>query len=107
MINRQTNLKPPGNTSALAAPWSPPVQTAEAKPAVATVPMDCSLTRRALALAIGSLLLAGCFSLLLIVGRMPVFSAWVSDPLFFKRCLVRHVELALVVWFFSFAAGLY
>ena len=69
--------------------------------------MDWSLTRRALALAIGSLLLAGSFSLLLIVGRMPVFSEWVSDPLFFKRCLVLHVDLALIVWFFSFAAGLF
>ncbi|MBK8000535.1 MAG: hypothetical protein IPK15_17935 [Verrucomicrobia bacterium] len=69
--------------------------------------MDYSLTRRALGLAIGSLLLAGCFSLFLIVGRMPVFSEWVSDPLFFKRCLVLHVDLALVVWFFSFAAGLF
>src|SRR5262245_23386663 len=68
---------------------------------------DWSLVRRALALAVGSLLLAGCFSLLLIVGRMPVFSEWVSDPLFFKRCLVLHVDLALVVWFFSFAAGLF
>ena len=60
-----------------------------------------------LGLAIGSLLIAGCFSLLLMVGRMPVFSSWVSDPLFFKRCLVLHVDLALVVWFFSFAAALY
>ena len=55
----------------------------------------------------GSLLLAGSFSLLLIVGRMPVFSEWVSDPQFFKRCLVLHVDLALIVWFFSFAVGLY
>jgi hypothetical protein len=38
---------------------------------------------------------------------MPVFSEWVSDPLFFKRCLVLHVDLALIVWFFSFAAALY
>ncbi|HXG47728.1 MAG TPA: hypothetical protein VNO52_08890 [Methylomirabilota bacterium] len=68
---------------------------------------EAGLTRRALGLAIGSLLLAGCFSLLLIVGRMPVFSEWISDPLFFKRCLVVHVDLALIVWFFSFAAGLY
>jgi hypothetical protein len=69
--------------------------------------VDYSLTRRALGLAIASLLIAGCLSLLLIVGRMPVFSTWVSDPLFFKRCLVLHVDLALIVWFFSFAAGLY
>jgi hypothetical protein len=69
--------------------------------------MDYSLTRRALGLAIGSLLIAGCLSLLLMVGRIPVFSTWVSDPLFFKRCLVLHVDLALIVWFFSFAAALY
>src|SRR5262245_49112299 len=69
--------------------------------------VDLTLTRRALGLAVGSLLLAGCFSLLLIVGRMPVFSEWVSDPQFFKRCLVLHVDLALIVWFFSFAAALY
>ena len=35
-----------------------------------TLSTDGSLTRRALGLAIGSLLLAGCFSLLLIVGRV-------------------------------------
>ena len=69
--------------------------------------VDYSLTRRALGLAIGSLLIAGCLSLLLMVGRMPVFSTWVSDPMFFKRCLVLHVDLALIVWFFSFAAALY
>jgi cytochrome c oxidase subunit I len=73
-----------------------------------TVPsVNSSLVRRALGLAVGSLLVAGCFSLLLIIGRLPVFSEWVSDPLFFKRCLVLHVDLALIVWFFSFAAGLF
>lgn len=69
--------------------------------------VDYHLTRHALLLAIGSLLLAGCFSLFLIVGRMPIFSTWISDPQFFKRCLVLHVDLALIVWFFSFAAALY
>lgn len=69
--------------------------------------VDYSTTRLALGLAIGSLLLAGCYSLFLIVGRLPVFSGWVRDPLFFKRCLVLHVDLALIVWFFSFAAALY
>lgn len=58
-------------------------------------------------LAIGSLLLAGCFSLLLVVGRIPGLAEWVSDPQFFKRCLVLHVDLALIVWFFAFAAALY
>ena len=72
-----------------------------------TLSVDYSLTRRTLGLAIGSLLVAGCFSLLLVIGRMPVFSEWVSDPQFFKRCLVLHVDLALIVWFFAFAAALY
>jgi cytochrome c oxidase subunit 1 len=58
-------------------------------------------------LAIGSLLLAGCFSLLLVIGRIPGLAEWVSDPQFFKRCLVLHVDLALIVWFFAFAAALY
>lgn len=69
--------------------------------------IDYRQTRRALSLAVGSLLIAGCFSLLLIIGRTPVISTWISDPLFFKRCLVLHVDLALVVWFFAFAAGMY
>ncbi|MGZ8901749.1 MAG: hypothetical protein ACXW3Z_16780, partial [Limisphaerales bacterium] len=69
--------------------------------------VDYTLTRRALVLAVGSLLLAGCFSLLLIVGRLPVISGWISDAQFFKRCLVLHVDLALIVWFFAFAAALY
>src|SRR5262245_5409609 len=69
--------------------------------------LDFSLTRAALGLAIGSLLLAGCFSLLLVVGRIPALAQWVTDPQFFKRCLVLHVDLALLVWFFAFAAALY
>ena len=69
--------------------------------------VDPSLARWALGLAIGSLLLAGGFSLLLVIGRLPIFSSWVTDPLFFRRCLVLHVDLALIIWFFSFAVGLY
>lgn len=60
-----------------------------------------------LGLAVGSLMLAGCFALFLIVGRMPPFSGWVTDAAFFKRCLVVHVDLALVVWFYAFLAGLF
>src|ERR1051326_5971236 len=69
--------------------------------------VDASLTRWAFGLAIGSLLIAGCFSLLLVIGRLPMFSSWVTDPLFFRRCLVLHVDLALIIWFFSFAVGLF
>jgi hypothetical protein len=49
--------------------------------------------------AIGSLVLAGLLSLMLVIGRLP-FLAWLfTDPLFFKRALVVHVDLAIVVWF--------
>ncbi|MBA4150375.1 MAG: cbb3-type cytochrome c oxidase subunit I [Verrucomicrobia bacterium] len=69
--------------------------------------VDWSLSRRAFSLAVGSLILAGCFALMLVVGRIPVISEWLGDPEFFKRCLVVHVDLSLVVWFFGFAAALY
>lgn len=55
-----------------------------------------------LALAIGSLLLAGILATLLVVARMPPFSGWITDPLFFKRALVVHVDLSLFVWFLAF-----
>jgi hypothetical protein len=60
------------------------------------------------ALAIGSLLVAGAFALLLVIGRVPPFSGWLGDSAgFFKRCLVVHVDLSIVVWFHAFTAGLF
>jgi cytochrome c oxidase subunit 1 len=50
-------------------------------------------------LAIGSLVLAGLLSLLLVIGRLPFLGWLFTDPLFFKRALVVHVDLAIVVWF--------
>ena len=50
-------------------------------------------------LAIGSLVLAGLLSLTLVVGRLPFLSWLFTDPLFFRRALVVHVDLAIVVWF--------
>lgn len=82
-------------------------ETAGAQTSSPLLSVETSLTRQAIGLAIGSLFLAGCFSLLLIIGRLPTFAAWITDPLLFKRCLVLHVDLALIVWFFAFAAGLY
>lgn len=104
MTSSQTTQRNPGGTSGL------PLVLARATkvvPPARLLSVDYVLIRRALLLAIGSLLLAGCFSLFLIIGRLPVISPWITDPLFFKRCLVLHVDLALIVWFFSFAAGLY
>jgi hypothetical protein len=57
-------------------------------------------------LAVGVLALAGLFSLVVVIGRMPPFDRLVTDPLFFKRGLVVHVNFALVAWFYSFVAAL-
>lgn len=62
--------------------------------------------RRWLTLAVGSLLLAGLLSLSVVVGRLPGLSRLIDDPLFFKRCLVVHVDLALVVWFYAMLGSL-
>ncbi|MBM3855075.1 MAG: hypothetical protein FJ399_18285, partial [Verrucomicrobia bacterium] len=62
--------------------------------------------RRWFALAIGSLVVAGLLSLAVVLGRIPGVSGVIDDPLFFKRCLVVHVDLALVVWFYAFLGGL-
>jgi len=67
---------------------------------------EAKTARRWLALSVGSLVLAGVLSLLLVIGRMPPFDRWVTDPLFFRRCLVVHVDLALVVWFYAFIGAL-
>lgn len=62
--------------------------------------------RRWLALALSVLVFAGLFALAVVVGRTPPFDRFVTDPLFFKRCLVAHVNLALVAWFYSFLLAL-
>lgn len=62
--------------------------------------------RRWFALAIGSLIIAGLLSLSVVIGRLPGMARIIDDPLFFKRCLVVHVDLALVVWFYAFIGGL-
>jgi len=43
--------------------------------------------------------LAGLLSLMLVIGRLPFLGWLFTDPLFFKRALVVHVDLAIVVWF--------
>lgn len=69
-------------------------------------PPEMRCARGWLGLAVGVLILAGLFSLVVVIGRMPPFDRLVSDPLFFKRGLVVHVNLALVAWFYSFVAAL-
>lgn len=57
-------------------------------------------------LSVGSLVIAGLLSLAVVIGRLPWISPLIADPLFFKRCLVVHVNLALLVWFYAFLAAL-
>ncbi len=63
--------------------------------------------RRWLVVAVGSLVLAGALALFLVVGRVPPVDQLFTDPLLFKRGLVVHVVLALVVWFFAFVGALW
>ena len=90
-------LAPPPTVSA-----RPGVSIAHGRAAAAPSPF----VARWFLLALGSLLLAGLLSLSVVLGRLPFLSGLIDDPLFFKRCLVVHVDLALVVWFYAFASAL-
>lgn len=72
-------------------------------PGVGSLPLAA---RRWAWLAVGSLVVAGLLSLAVVIGRLPWVAPWIPDPLFFKRCLVVHVNLALLVWFYAFLAAL-
>lgn len=67
---------------------------------------DLPNLQRWLLVAMGSLILAGALALALVVGRVPPLSSFFTDAQFFKRCLVVHVDLALVIWFYAFLAAL-
>ncbi len=60
-------------------------------------------------IAVGVLFFAGLLAILLVLARVPPLDALlgqVFDGAFFRRCLVVHVDLALVVWFHAFGAAL-
>src|SRR5690554_3307029 len=48
-------------------------------------------------LSVASLIFAGLFALFLVVGRLPFIAPFITDAAFFKRCLVIHVNLSLLV----------
>ncbi len=86
--------------------------TAECLPARSPVRSDGgspggSASRAWLLFAVASLLVSGIFALLLVIARVPPLSNWIGDPDFFRRCLVLHVNLSLLVWFTAFLACLY
>jgi cytochrome c oxidase subunit 1 len=86
----------PAQPAALVAP---PQRLAAAAGVQVGAALARSVARGWFLFAVGSLVLAGLLSLLLVVGRLPFLSGIFTDPLFFKRALVVHVDLALVVWF--------
>jgi cytochrome c oxidase subunit I len=59
-----------------------------------------------LLVSLGSLLVSGLFAALLVAGRTPVLDQLLGSPIFFRRALVVHVNLALLVWFHAFAIAL-
>lgn len=63
-------------------------------------------TRAWLVFAVSVLIAAGAFALIPLVGRLPPFDRLITDPVFFRRGLVVHVNLALVLWFTSFIAAM-
>lgn len=68
---------------------------------------DRGRAREWLFVAFASLFVAGLLAVLLVVARTPALAWLARDPGFFKRCLVVHVDLALVVWFYAFVAALF
>jgi len=63
--------------------------------------------RKWFAVGLLSLALSGVLALLLVIGRLPVLHRFFQDPMFFRRCLVVHVDLALLVWLYAVLAGVY
>ncbi|WP_415909645.1 hypothetical protein [Oleiharenicola sp. Vm1] len=90
---------PPHPATLSAASASPLLDTTVRRLGARATDLRVSVARGWFLFAIGSLVLAGLLSLLLVVGRLPFLGAVFTDPLFFKRALVVHVDLALVVWF--------
>ena len=91
-------MPPPAATVPSGARFAP--RHPDAAPSAASVSASALQPARGWFLfAIGSLVLAGLLSLMLVVGRLPFLGWLFTDPLFFKRALVVHVDLAIVVWF--------
>lgn len=79
---------------------------AEPIPARAAVPQH-DQARGWLRLALGSLLVGGALSLMLVVSRIPGMTRFIDAPLVAKKSLVIHVNLVLTCWFLGFLAALF
>lgn len=87
----------PAEAAAITAPGLPPGDPPT---------QDLRTARCWLGLALATLLLAGLTAVLLVIGRLLPLTGFTSGGGFFRRCLVVHVDLALVLWFYAFLAGL-
>lgn len=67
---------------------------------------DLVAARAWLALSLSTLLLAGLTAVLLVIGRLLPLVGVTDGGGFFRRCLVVHVDMALVLWFYAFLGGL-
>jgi hypothetical protein len=54
-----------------------------------------------------SLILAGIFSLLLVLARTPLIQNWIPFLDFFHVSLVVHVTLSVLIWLLSFSAAMW
>ncbi len=58
-------------------------------------------------LGLVSLILAGIFSLLLVLARTPIVQGWIPFIDFFQVSLVVHVTLSVLIWLLSMSAALW
>ena len=58
-------------------------------------------------LGLVSLILAGVFSLLLVLARTPVIQGWIPLIDFFQVSLVVHVTLSVLIWLLSISAAMW
>ena len=54
-----------------------------------------------------SLVIAGVFSILLVMARTPAIGQWIPFADFFHTALVVHVNLSVFIWLLSFSAGMW
>lgn len=60
-----------------------------------------------LTLGLVSLILAGIFSLLLVLARTPIVQGWIPFIDFFQVSLVVHVTLSVLIWLLSMSAAMW
>jgi len=65
------------------------------------------ITRSWVTLGLISLILAGIFSLLLVLARTPVIQNWIPLIDFFRVSLVVHVTLSVLIWLLSISAAMW